>query len=102
MQAKYVNILIHRGMAETIPATVFEHELDVLRDIHGQVDLADEQVDRVVEIDPDEEFDRLKNKYGMNDAGQFYAERVFGVSAKAIEAYAHKPKRSKAVVAEAE
>ena len=98
MQAKYVNVLIHRGMAETIPVTVLEHEVELLRDVHGQVDLADEQPDTIIEIEPEEEFDRLKRKYGMNDAGQFYVERVFGVSAKTLEAFAHKPKRGKAAV----
>lgn len=102
MQAKHVNVLIHRGMAETIPVTVFEHEVDLLRDVHGQVDLADEQPDTVVEIDAEEEYDRLKLKYGMNDAGQFYAERVFGVSAKTLEAFAYKPSKRSKALAEAE
>lgn len=94
MLAKHVTVLVRRDMAEVIPVTVFEHEVEVLKDVHGEgaIDLIENQPDHPpVEIDTAEEFDRLKGRYGMNDAGQFFAERVFGVSARSLEAFAHKP-----------
>ncbi len=94
MLAKHVTVLVRRDMAEVIPVTVFEHEVEVLKDVHGDgaIEAAEDQQDFApVEIDSGEEFDRLKARYGMNDAGQFFAERVFGVSHKGLEAFAHKP-----------
>jgi hypothetical protein len=100
MLAKHVTVLVRRDMAEVIPATVFEHEVEVLKDVHGEgaIELVEGQQDFAsVEIDTGEEFDRLKARYGMNDAGQFFAERVFGHSHRGLEAFAHKPaKQAKA------
>ncbi len=96
MLAKHVTALVRRDMAEVISTTVFEHEVEVLKDIHGDgnVDVHDMllQFDPV-EIDSAEEHDRLMNTYGADDSGQFYAERVYGRSHKGLEAHAHKPAR---------
>ena len=96
MLAKHVQVLVRRDMAEVIPVTCYEHEVEVLRDIHGDgaVELVNGLPDvKPVEIDSAEEMDRLMNTYGANDAGQPFAERVFGRSHRGLEAYAFKPSR---------
>lgn len=98
MLAKHVVALVHRDMAEIIAVTVFEHELEILKDVHGdgKVSLAVDQPDFApIEIDAEEEFGRLMQSYGAGDTGQYFAERVFGRTAKGLEAFAHKPKRAK-------
>lgn len=91
MFAKHVTVLVRRDMAEVIAATVFEHEVEILRDLHG--DAAIEETDKehpVVEIDAGEEYDRLAMVYGRNDEGQMYVERCIGRGPKQLEAMAHK------------
>lgn len=106
MLAKHVTVLVRRDMAEIISTSVFEHEIELLKDMHGEgsVELAADAPDFApVEIDSAEEFDRLKGFYGTDDTGQLFAERVFGRSHKGLEAYAHKPaKKGKATAVEAE
>ena len=103
MQAKHVRALVRRDMAETISTSVFEHELEVLRDIHGEanVSVVDALPDVApVEIDAAEEFDRLVSYYGTSESGQPFAERVFGRGPRGLEAYAYrKPKPGKKGVA---
>lgn len=105
MLAKHVTVLVRRDMAEVVPVAVFEHEVEILRDMHGDgnIELVESGPDYpAVEIDSGEEMDRLAGTYGANDQGQLYAERVYGRSAKGLEAYAHKPtKKSKAAAEEA-
>ena len=100
MLAKHVTVLVRRDMAEAIPVAVFEHEVEILKDIHGEgnVDLIEDGVPDypAVEIDSGEEMDRLMNTYGQGDSGQFYAERVYGRSHKGLEAFAHKPSKTAA------
>lgn len=87
MQVKHVKVLIRRDMAEIISATVFEHEVEILRDIHGDSNV--EQLDEdfpVVDIEAGEEYDRLANVYGRNDEGQMYVERCIGRGPKQLEA----------------
>ena len=36
MLAKHVSVLVRRDMAEIIGTTCFEHEVEILRDIHGE------------------------------------------------------------------
>lgn len=107
MQAKHIRALVRRDMAETISTSVFEHEIEVLKEIHGEanVSIADPLPDVApVEIDSAEEFDRLMQCYGTSESGQPYAERVFGRGARGLEAYAYrKPKAGKrAAVADAD
>ena len=88
MLAKYVRVLIRRDMAETISTAVFEHELEILRDIHGEAnveELPDEMPS--AEIDAGEEFDRLASCYGTTDQGQLYVERCIGRGVKQLEAF---------------
>ena len=100
MLAKHVTVLVRRDMAEAIPVAVFEHEVEILKDIHGEgnVELIEDGVPDypAVEIDSGEEMDRLMNTYGQGDSGQFYAERVYGRSHKGLEAFAHKPTKKAA------
>ena len=100
MLAKHVTVLVRRDMAEAIPVAVFEHEVEILKDIHGEgnVDLIEDGVPDypAVEIDSGEEMDRLMNTYGQGDSGQYYAERVYGRSHKGLEAFAHKPTKKAA------
>ena len=99
MLVKHVTALVHRDMAEIIPTSVLEHEVEILKDIHGEgnVSLADNQPDSApFEIDAAEEFGRLMQYYGTNEQGQSYAERVFGRTARGLEAYAHRPAKKKA------
>ena len=80
MKAKHVQVLIRRDMAETISTAVFEHEVEILRDIHGPGKI--EQTDSdypEVEIDANEEYSRLASYYGANDSGQPYVERAIGI-----------------------
>jgi len=95
MQARYVDVLLRRNMAETLALTVYEHEVEVLKDVHG--DAAVEVVGRAdyppVELDAADEYNRLKTRFGANDAGQAYVERVFGISARSLEDHAAKHAR---------
>ena len=88
MLAKHVQVLVRRDMAEIVSATVFEHELEILRDIHGDGNVnVDESIEYpIVEIDSGEEFDRLGMVYGANDSGQMYVERSIGRGPKQLEA----------------
>lgn len=104
MLAKHITVLVRRDMAEAIPVAVFEHEVEILKDVHGEgnVEIIDGADYPPVEIDSGEEMDRLMNSYGANESGQPYAERVFGRSHKGLEAYAHKPaKKGKSADADA-
>lgn len=87
MLAKHVNVLVRRDMAEIIGTTCFEHEVEILRDMHGYgaIEELPGEYDPV-EIDAGEEFDRLAMVYGRNDEGQLFVERVIGRSAKQLEA----------------
>lgn len=91
MLAKHVKVHVRRDMAEIIPAVVFEHEVEILRDMHGDGNIEEVESDYpAVEIDSAEEFDRLVNVYGRNDEGQLYAERCIGRGYKQLEALAYK------------
>jgi hypothetical protein len=97
MLAKHVVVLVHRDMAEIIPTTVFEHEAELLKDIHGEgkISLAEGMPDfPAIEIDAEDEFGRLMQCYGQNEQGIFYAERVFGRTSRGLEAFAHKPAKA--------
>jgi hypothetical protein len=87
MLAKRVQVLVRRDMAEIIGTVVFEHEVEILRDIHGDsnVEVMDSDYPDA-EIDANEEFDRLGNTYGANDQGQMYVERCVGRGPKQLEA----------------
>lgn len=88
MQAKHVKVQVRRDMAEVISAVVFEHEVEILRDIHGAGNIEVLGGDYpVVEIDAEEEFGRLSNCYGRNDQGQPYVERVIGINARQLAAF---------------
>ena len=91
MLAKHVNVLIRRDMAEIIGTTCFEHEVEILRDMHGYgaVEELPGEYDPV-EIDANEEFDRMANCYGRNEEGQLFVERVIGRNPKQLEALAYK------------
>lgn len=91
MLAKHVTVLVRRDMAEVIGTTVFEHEVEILRDMHGDsnVELTDKEHE-VVEIDSAEEFDRLANTYGRNEEGQMFVERCIGRGVKQLEMLAYK------------
>lgn len=105
MLAKHVNVLVRRDMAEIIGTTCFEHEVEILRDMHGYGAIEETESDyEPVEIDVGEEFDRLANVYGRNDEGQLFVERVIGRSPKQLEALAYKPtaKRGRPAKEEAE
>jgi hypothetical protein len=92
MLAKHVQVTVRRDMAEVIGTAVFEHEIEILRDIHGYSNV--EEVSDIsfepIEIDSNEEFDRLAMVYGRNDEGHLYVERVIGRSPKQLEALAYK------------
>ena len=94
MLAKHVNILVRRDMAEIIGTTCFEHEVEILRDIHGYGAIEETESDYApIEIDAGEEFDRLAMVYGRNDEGQMYVERVIGRGPKQLEALGYKKTR---------
>jgi hypothetical protein len=96
MLAKHVNVLVRRDMAEIIGTTCFEHEVEILRDIHGYGAIEELPSDfEPVEIDENEEFDRLANVYGRNDEGQMYVERVIGRGPKQLAELGVKVKRSR-------
>ena len=88
MFAKHVQVLVRRDMAEIIGTTVFEHEVEILRDMHGDGNVTvDETFEYpAIEIDAGEEFDRLMNVYGRNEDGQPYVERCIGRGPKQLEA----------------
>ena len=86
MLAQHKAVLVRRDMAEVIHTTVFDHELEILRDMHGEgnVEVLDTEFEPI-ELDAGEEFDRLVNVYGRNDEGQIYAERCIGRGPKQLE-----------------
>jgi hypothetical protein len=88
MFAKHVQVLVRRDMAEIIGTAVFEHEVEILRDMHGDGNVTvDESIEYpAIEIDAGEEFDRLMNVYGRNEDGQPYVERCIGRGPKQLEA----------------
>lgn len=92
MLAKHVQVLVRRDMAEIIGTTVFEHELEILRDIHGDgnIEINPEMEYEPIEIDAAEEFDRIANAYGRNEEGQMYVERCIGRGPKQLEALGYK------------
>lgn len=99
MLAKHVKCHVRRDMAEIIPVTCFEHEVEILKDVHGEgaVEIIDSLPDvKPVDIDSSAEMDRLMNAYGMTESGQPHAERVFGRSARGLEAHAHRPAKKAA------
>lgn len=102
MLAKHTNVLVRRDMAEIINCQVFEHEVEILRDMHGDANIEEIGGDFApVEIDASEEFDRLANVYGRNDEGQMYVERVIGRGPKQLEVLGYKkPGRKAAAVTE--
>lgn len=104
MLAKYVTVNVRRDMAEIIGATVFEHEVEILRDLHGDSNVSEtDKEHEVVEIDAAEEFDRLAMVYGRNDEGQLYVERCIGRGPKQLEALGvKKGRKAKEDPAEAE
>lgn len=87
MLAKYAKVLVRRDMAEIIGSTVFEHEVEILKDLHGEANIEELECDLdPVEIDANEEYDRLAIVYGSNESGQLYVERCVGRGAKQLEA----------------
>ena len=73
----YVVAIVER-QGIRIPVVVFEHEVDVLRFMHGSVEI-DPSIEPPVasaEIDPSEEFDRLQNTYCKGENNPVVA--VFG------------------------
>lgn len=94
MLAKHVSVLVRRDMAEIIGTTCFEHEVEILRDIHGDSNIEEVESNfEPIEIDAGEEFDRLANVYGRNDEGQMYVERCIGRGPKQLEALGYKKTR---------
>ena len=99
-----VLVLVTRDMTETIPATVFVHEVPILQAIHGEGGVVvapnpekimacstegcvlpgerDKQVERMLaseEIDSGEEYQRLVQRYGMHSEVPIpYVEYVHG------------------------
>lgn len=93
MLAKYVTCNVRRDMTTIIPVACFEHEVELLKAIHGDsnIEIADLRADELpVELDATDEYDRLTNTYGLAENGQPHAERVFGRSARGLEAFAYR------------
>ncbi|MGH8032025.1 MAG: hypothetical protein ACREO8_06575 [Luteimonas sp.] len=65
-----VDVLIFRNDTTSIPDTVFEHELPILRMLHGDafVKVAGEDTVDVEDFDANDELERLKRKYISKDA----------------------------------
>lgn len=87
MLARYVQCHIRRGMSEVLAPIVFAHEVEILKEVHGDgsVTIIDDLPDHPpVELDKDEEFSRLMNVYGDHATGQPLAERVYGRGAEKL------------------
>ena len=89
MLVKIVRVIVVRDMAEKIPVTCAEHEVEVLKDMHGAENVSyvdDEVVDAMkpVEIDVGMEFGRLEAAYGMGPSGMSHVEHVFGPSERGL------------------
>lgn len=83
MLIKTVRILCVRDSKTKISATVAEHELPILKLIHGEGNVI-EQPDiatRPCEIEPEDEADRLSQKYGQEALFAAYG-RLAGQSLK--------------------
>lgn len=70
MKARKTEILITRSMFEKIPRTVYEHEIPILKEVHGEANINknDKKFTEypVEEIDHAAEYNRLSQEYGMH------------------------------------
>lgn len=82
MKAKFVVATISRGITEKTPVSVMLHEVAVLKQIHGEgnvavVDTLPDQ--KPFDISAAEEYSRLDMAYGVEPETKLsYAERAFG------------------------
>lgn len=78
---KLANIMVRRNDVTTIPDTVFEHELPILRALHGEDFVTVRSIEdvQVANFDVNTEFARLKRKYkNPNAADRDVVGTVFG------------------------
>lgn len=78
---KQASIIVHRNDLTGIPDTVFEHELPILRQLHGEdfVQVLKTEDVRVADFDANTEFSRLKRKYrNPNAADRDVVGMVYG------------------------
>lgn len=83
MKAEYIVILIRKDVMQETPVTVFPHEIQILYEVHGEsnVNVIDPFPDYPVqEIDPDSEYSRLEQRYGVDPErnSMSFVELVYG------------------------
>lgn len=83
---KHVNVLIRRDVAAQIPRTVRDHEVPLLRLVHGKSNVTIVSEKAVKEaIDPAAEFERLCRVYGYDARKEaFRAEIIYGVDGREL------------------
>lgn len=74
-----INVELHsvtvRRDAQTItPVTVPEYEIPVLRNLFGKENIAVNEVVRLIEIEPEGEYERLCAKYGFELIAKIFGE----------------------------
>ncbi len=79
MKLPLIQVTVRRDSATTTPVTVLPHEVMILQDIFGEESVQEGEAVSTYDIDPSEEFSRLKSKYG--DA---QIEKVFGANEKLV------------------
>ena len=78
MKVYLFTLLVRRSMYTEVPVTVPRHEADLLRAVHSDVDLLDEEPVGFFEVGAVyEERDRLRMKYGVNSQGVEWADAVY-------------------------
>jgi hypothetical protein len=83
--APYVVAVIHKSAVEHLPVTVPPHELLILARVHGghhkiQIEEDADLPDGLTEatFEPEDEYARLEQRYGMDADGRSFAATEFG------------------------
>ncbi|MGN7612493.1 hypothetical protein ACQZV8_10465 [Magnetococcales bacterium HHB-1] len=73
IKSKRVLTIVNRGIMDSVPMVVYQHEVLLLKALHGEQnvrfvenDLPDLGFNDILEMDTFEEWDRLKGKYGIH------------------------------------
>lgn len=81
-----IAVAIHRDMTTTIHTAVPEHEVPILKAIHGRDNVYPNGPNGEASLlDADAEFDRLNRKYGEDPVGNAYGTRAEGDIRRAVE-----------------
>ncbi len=85
MKTQIIKIHIPKDMSTTITRDAYLHEKEIFEEVHD-VECIIHSYGDVVELDTDEEYNRLLNTYGQNpDSGEYYVDIVYGRKGKGLK-----------------